>query len=687
MAQGRAKIPSDFLSEIKEAKREKTQMEKRWSVAIRMLKGDQRFDSRAFDPGFDRLAKSKGPREGLSINQMQPIFRALEAQLQMTVPSPAVMPTTDQVDDMIKSAASEVALQHWWITDNQEHEWAKGIRWMIQCGAVGFHTFYEADSRYDFRLRPEEPDRFGELGVPVMSEYGKRFSLGRMRNKAISPFNYLWEAGVTEPEESRWMGFTSLSTRRELKDTYRYDADGKERRSLLAEIDNLPAHGRAPHKHERRNQPKDRVEVVEVYWRDGRHAIIAGTSSTMVLDSEWSEDVAQKMPLQWVRYGVVEGEMEGVSPMVQIADLQHAYNRTRTAIQSNVQLQANPQIFVPRTADISVGQKFNVPGGRIDFSPGGGTPGYGNPPVMASHVMDEPHTLREEMSEASGAHGITLGRREPGVKSGVHAQTLSSQDATKMTGTRAEIVKAVKYSMECVLLGMKRHYTERRFVRMLDASGKATFNAISSTDLVVAEVFLDADPLFKESAAARDMKFMQFAQTFPQQADPEELKRNLSFHAADRIKHGKMRNLSHAKDALAHIQLGGEVVITAFDDLDAFEEVFGQFVQTPDFYELDDDSMMAVLDVLATLVTFGKGAGAAEHVLENMQVYPRRPLPPQQVAAAPAMPAPPQIPGAPRPAPSPAGGDPLAGVPFAPSPAGGPPPAGVPFAPSRAGGI
>lgn len=619
-----ARFPTDMMSRIDQAKSERTRSEREWSAAIRMLRGDQWIYWSKHSKDYDNIQRQPGEIR-VTVNQMMNIERSIIARLTLNAPSPVVIPASDTIDDIQKATASEMALRYFWLADKQTRKWQEVVRWMAQTGNVGLHTYYEPG--YTLKAQLDTMPGEEELDGPKPDEtVGSKKVIGKVRCDVISPFNLFYEPGVHSPKDARWVAIRSYSTKAELKDAYPDKAEQIE--------------SATPASHDRQMfqdyAPKGRLEVFEVYWRDGRHAIMTGDT---YLSTELSEDVRDAFPVHLVRYHIIEGDLWGQGPMVQIADLQQLYNRTRTQIHANVRLMGNPPWLIPRTADVRKGTIMNKPGGVIRFTPGGGEPHPASPQQLPSHVLREPSLLREEMSDVSGAHGITLGRREAGVKSGVHARTLTQQDDQQLLATQHELIAAVEDVMLAVLLLMKRHYNEKRVVKMLDTTGVPAWRAISSTDLVDdAEVYIDANTLFKVDATTRETRVMEMVQLGLM--DPVEAREAISFRTFNKAVTDKFVAMSHARDMLQAIIMGNQIEILPTDDLGAFTKVFAEYVQSPPFYDLDPATQEYISQTIKDIAMFGapeaEWQAASDMKTVSPHVSPPKQTAPQmqQVAAA-----------------------------------------------------
>ena len=619
------KNPQDMIDQ---SKAEKSANETSWSAAIRMLRGDQWIyyggrsgGASAPRPGgggdlFATVPRTRG-QVRITVNHMMNIARNIEARLVMANPKAVVMPASDSVEDVTKATGSEVALAYYWYSDKMRQKMSTAIRWLVQCGNVALHTYYEPGEQRAVTesVKEVEPGDDPSIvdGVQKTAKKPKVAKVGNVRTEIVSPFDLFFELGAVSSAESRWVAIRTYSTRAELKDLY---PDKSE------DIDRISADSSSGQGSDL-DVPDGRIEVFETYWRDGRHAISAGNT---YLVAEHKAIYTRKFPVQHIKYFTVEGALWGVGPMEQITDLQQLYNRSRTQIHANIRLMGNPPWLVPRTADIKKGMLFNKPGGVVHYTPGGGIPTPAPPQQLPSHVLAEPNVLREEMSDVAGAHGITLGRREPGVKSGVHARTLAEQDSSQMAVTRSSIEDALVEVYECVLMLMKEHYTESKVVRMMDNLGRAVWRSISRQNIVDdPEVHIDAPSMFVRDSLARDKQVLELAQLGL--IAPEAALEEMSFRTGNSYITKKFQALSHAKDMLEAVLGGRMIEILPSDDAKAFEKVFSEFMQTDEYYKASPMIQDYIRTILVDVTTLGLSPEEYQQVAATRTIHPKQSAP------------------------------------------------------------
>ena len=245
------------------------------------------------------------------------------------------------------------------------------------------------------------------------------------------------------------------------------------------------------------------------------------------------------------------------------------------------------------------------------------------PAPLPEYVTQNIMRIQSEMMDVGGVHSVTLGKRAVGITSGKGMETLTEQDTSQLQITQQYIERAVAKTAKCVLKLMQRHYQEPRMMAMFDQYGRAVYNAVQSTSLSDApEVFLQAGSLFRDEAQDRDAKVMQLLEMGLIERD--EALNELSFRTGNQRISEKIQSLSHARDMLAVIIGGGMIEIFANDDIDAFKQVFTEFMKTAEFYSMEPEKQNYVRDVLVSIATAGAPFDDYVTALNNAKIFPRQ---------------------------------------------------------------
>ena len=553
-----------------------------WDASLMFLEGRQwlNYDKRVDQYVAASVSSSVGYK--VTVNLLLNVYRNVVARLALAYPSVVVLPASPVYDDIIKAQSSETALKYFWQSQRVKDTLIKSIEWLLTTGTVALHTYYDPGDK-------------------------------NCKLAAFGAYDIFFEKGVRSPDESQWVALRTYHSKADLRKAYPKKVDVIDRTVSVTADDSTS--GVTPLDHP--GSVADRVEIYEIYWRDGRHAITTGS------DYLYTEEYPVGcFPIQIIRYTSIPRRCWGLSLLAPLLDLQLLYNKARSQLSHNIDLMGSPKWLVPKTSGVSTGSITNRPGEKVYYNPAGGRPEQIAPAPIPSYVIDNMARIQSEMGDVAGLHSVTLGKRAVGVTSGKAMETLASYDTSQLQGTQNEIEAAVASMAKCALMLMQHYYTEPKMVRMLDNMGKAAFKAIKGTDLSNdPEVFIEAGSLFRHEAQDRDAKVVELMQLGL--LDPKIAMDELSFRTGNSFVSERVRGLAHAKDILEAVKMGADPQIYLSDDLEAFRKVFTEFMQSTDFYALEDDVQDNISRILVAINTAGMPPEAFEQAAQNLTVWPR----------------------------------------------------------------
>lgn len=591
-----ADFPQDMRSKLTASRTAKTQEQRLWDLGLRFLEGRQWL---RFDRNLDQYVSSRS-QEGqakVTVNLLLNIYRNVMSRLELSYPSVVVLPASPSSEDVIKAQSSETALKYYWSSNRMEGVLGEAIRWMTTTGTCALHSYYDPDDQ------TVKTDTFGAYDI-------------------------FFERGVNSPNDSQWIAVRTFHPRDSLEKAYPDKKEIIQQASVINENDYSSFYNS-----DSTGPPLDRVEVFEIYWRDGKHAVMAGDQYI------YKEDKIPVgiLPVQIIRYTEVPRRLWGVSLIAPLLDLQLLYNKARSQIIHNVELMGNPKWVIPKTAGVSNNSITSRPGEKIYYNPAGGAPQQISPSPLPSYIIDNVQRLQSEMGDVAGLHSVSLGKRAVGVTSGKAIEALATQDTSQLQGTMAAIERGVSQMASVVLQLMKAYYSEEKMMRMLDSYGRVTFEAIQATDLVEdPEIFIEAGSLFRNEAQDRDTKVLELLQM--QLIPPEMALQELSFRTGNAFVMKKVASMAHAQEILQLVKEGvGEPQILRNDDLKAFEQVFSDFMKTGAYYELPIEVQDKIMQVLVAVVAGQQNLDDMQYgqLLAGQVVYPRPLQPPQQPGMGP----------------------------------------------------
>ena len=542
-----------------------------------------------YDRTINDFRRRKRDTSDVTINLLINIYRNLEARLSVAYPSLTVLPSSPSPEDIVKAKTSEAALRYYWAREKMPNIFEEAISWLITCGNVGMYTRYN--------------------GRDVCTEI-------------IDPYRMYFEPGTTRISESNYIAYSKLVNRDELEAAYPEFKDQIKKAAGNDYNDQLRnAFGLYP-----KQKLKDRLKIYEIFFRNNERRVLLDT--TYLFKGKWH---GETNPLQFIRYTDIPGRIWGVGCLEPLIDLQSQYNRSRAQVIENADLIGNPKWLIPKTSGVGPNAITNRRGEKVYYNPAGGAPTAVTPPSLPGFVLQNISQIASEMMDVSGLHATSLGKRAIGVTLGKAIEELSAKDATQLQTTQANIEKAASDLGTIVLTLMKRYYTEGKMVRMLDSFGKVVFKYLQATSLVEEpEVFIESGSLFRNEKQDRDQKIIDLLQLGL--IDKNTAITELQFGTGNAFVTEKMEAMAHANDILQAAAMGNEIEIFTTDDLQAFREVFSNFIRSPDYYSLPEERQNYLRDVLISIETFGTPENQFADKLVNDRVFPRVSKNPQAVA-------------------------------------------------------
>mgnify|MGYP004448396947 FL=1 len=563
------KFPHAIKALISQAKSNKIALIRVWDLCLLYLQGKQslRYDKTLTQ--FVTLKNQPGKLKVI-INLILNVYRVISSKLETNYPGVAVLPASPSDEDILKAKASEELLRYFYHSDNLKSKFEKAIHWLIAVGNVGLQEFFDPD--------------LDEVVVRV-----------------ISPYDFFYEPGAQNADQSSYVAIRTIARSEDVKKAFPDHADQIDANSTT----NIRTGGDSNPSRRINEALEDayyynRVELFDVYWRDGKYGIVVG--NTYLYKGRWS-DTSKDIPFQHIQYTDMPDRLWGMGLVESIIDLQNMYNKARNQLIENVELMSNPKWLIPKTAGVNSGAIRGTPGEIIYYNAAGGAPTQIPGTGLPGYVLDNIARLQGEMFDVSGVHSTTLGKRAVGVTSGKAIEALAQQDISQLAMTQGNIEEGVQKALKTILQLMKKYYTKDRFVRMFDGRGGYVFRNIKATDIVdTPDIFIESGSLFRDDALSRDAKIMQLVEA--EMIDKETALKQLSFRTGDTFIADRMANRNHALDMLDAVKMGAQIEIFATDDLDAFKDIFGKFIRTEEYYALGEEVADYIRDIFISVSTY-----------------------------------------------------------------------------------
>ena len=571
----------DIVSKLSDAKNSKSTHEREWDLNQRFLQGQQQI---TYDRNLQSYTQRRGSSNVPTINQLLPIYRTVTSKLSASYPGIVVLPSSPSKDDIIKAQASEAALRYYWKQQKVEVIINKIVEYLLIFGNAGMLSYYDPDKDL-------------------------------ICTKAVKPFDIFYDSGLADVEDALWVAIRCYYSKADLIEAYPDFKDKIEKYSS----------GNAGNSSQQNNYansnyvPPDKVDIYEVYMKDGRFGFLL--DDTYLFEGEMPENI---FPFQHIKYTDIPNRLWGMSMLSPLIDIQSYYNEARGQILMNVKTMANPKWLIPKNSGVAPNAITSAAGEKIYYSPAGGTPQQVPAAPIPAYVIDNIRQLQAEMMDVAGIHSTTLGKRATGILSGKAIETMTAQDVSALQITQNNIESACAEMAKVILVLMKEFYTEPKMYRMLDNGGRVIWHQIQGTNIVDdPEISIEAGSLFQDKAEDREARTIALFQAGL--IDKELALKELTYRTGNGFMVEQLEGMAHARDMLEAVRLGAAIEIFATDDLESFQEVFGEFIRSRDFYELPAERQDYIRDILIAASTpiGSEGTQQAMDIKKNMSVFPR----------------------------------------------------------------
>jgi hypothetical protein len=543
----------------------------------------------------------------VSFNITLPQFRNASARLEVTLPSWGAYAASDSIEDLMRAAADEQALDYYSRRGELSYAAMEMIDWGIMFGTSAMLAAMEGDN-----LKPE----------------------------VFGPDRIRAEPAIARPEDSRFLAVSRVTTKGQLRQKFPDKQDVIDQAPPpLQQLNWWSGYQRmAP----------DRIEVLEVYCRSGHWFLMCGSGGA-VLASGWTPQGC--MPLEIHKYTSVPFDFWGVGLVEQALPGQYAYSASWNQILTNARLMSNPKILIAHNSGIAP-DAFTSRAGEKIYHRAGMEPRPWQGLPLPQYAVQLPASAASAMSDSTGIHGTSQGKRTPGIVTGRAVDAMVANDEVQFGVTKRNIKKILERHGRVALLYMQAYYPQEKFIRQFDRYGSAIGKLVRSEDLSQdPQVFIEADTLFRDDVEARQQRIMQFAQMGaipPQDAikliqdnrDPLRAQKPIAdFVDAKRALDAVIKNGFQVQD-LRQLGPDGQPVMRKTvkfypnDNFQVFAQVTGEFIRSDAFYALPVEKQDAVDEYYRDLLQMMAPPGPPEAAGAPGGGSPPK-MPPQPVGAPP----------------------------------------------------
>lgn len=503
----------------------------------------------------------------VSFNITLPQYRNASARLEVTLPSWGAVSASDAIEDLMRAAADEQALQYYARRGELPYATMEMIDWGIMFGTSAMLTIMNGDN-----LQPE----------------------------VFGPDRIRAEPAIAKPEDSRFLAVSRVTTKGQLRQKFPDKQDVIDQAPPpLQQLNWWSGYQRmAP----------DRIEVLEVYLRSGHWFLMCGSGGA-VLASGWTPQ--RCMPLEIHKYTAVPFDFWGVGLVEQALPGQYAYSASWNQILTNARLMSNPKILIAHNSGVAP-DAFTSRAGEKVYHRAGMAPQPWQGLPLPQYAVQLPASAASALADSTGIHGTSQGKRTPGIVTGRAVEAVVANDEVQFGVTKRNIKRLLERHGRTALLYMQAYYPESKFIREFDRYGSAIGKMVRSGDLSHdPQVFIEADTLFRDDVEARQQRIMQFAQMgaiqpadaiklIQDNRDPLRAQKPIADYVAAKRALDEVIKSGFEVQDLRQTNPDGTPVMRKTvkfypnDNFPIFAEVAGQFIRSDEFYALPVDKQDAV---------------------------------------------------------------------------------------------
>jgi len=551
-----------------------------WDTVRRFLDGLQygQFSERS---GTWVTEPSRPGVSRVTVNLMLPIYNRIQAVLDVAIPHIGVRPAASTTEELMRAKVCGALVQFIWEKQRLVDVFARTNEWLTVTGNGFIHPYYDPDKE-------------------------------EINFDAVSPYDVLWQQGVSEVNDSEWLIRRSYMFKGAIERAYpdvELDKTTPAEEDVYRNRSNF-TYSNAP------SGEEEQYEVLEYWDRSGKHCIVIGSQVAWEGD-DW--DPHHRYPLVHMKFNSLPGRAHGISALAQTVQVQREYNAQRSAIITNIRRMGNLQWVV--ASNSGVDEITNEPGAIIRFNAASHKPSQVQLSPLPGYVLDNVNRSHSEMMDLAGIHGTSLGKRVTGIQSGKAIDSMVQQDVHQLQAVMKSIQSAGELLSKSVVALAKRYYTKRRMVRVFRHDGGMFFKLIKGTDLYDdPDIFFEAGTMFKMHLAEREQRAVQLLQLGL--LTPPEARKALSFFGHDAQVQQQIRNYNTALDTLEDVLAGDTVIILPTDPIEEIQEVFQEYMSSEGFDELPVVLRDNITDIMVSLVAQGNPQ-VAQAV--STPLHPRQP--------------------------------------------------------------
>ena len=451
----RAEAESFVLEELERRRDERRSLELQWQINSNFLYGNQRCDINFKSGTVEQYGEVNDGLECEVFNQIEPLYKTRQANLNKVSYAMTVRPRTSELDDISKAKVSTELLRYKQAASGFDKFKSELVGWAEITGTAFILNWWN----------PDAGDRVGDITETVedengeIRENGKTIFNGDIEYGLLSPFEVFPETIYkSDVKDQRSIITEQVLSTGEIYDLYGIEVAGKSIETYsVSPVEGAGGYGYVATVSKMTSRTADNSEKVITYYEKpnrryakGRMIILIGERLYRYGDLPYS-----KIPLVAVKSDEVAGQFFGRSFIQTLIPLQRAYNGMMNTIHDYAKrLSMSTPLIEEGTVDDMDEFLDNVfvPGNAIVYKQGRTRPTFMDIPDFPSDLHTQIAKIKNDMEYAAGVSQLMVYGQKNGVTSGTAIENLTEIDNTRLSITgeniRAGILRLAELWLE-----------------------------------------------------------------------------------------------------------------------------------------------------------------------------------------------------------------------------------------------
>lgn len=451
----RSEIEEFVQSELERRRDERRSLELQWQINSNFLYGNQRCDINLKSGTVEQYEDAADGLECEVFNQIEPLYKTRQANLNKVSYAMTVKPRTSELDDISKAKVSTELLRY------KQHESCfdkfktQLVGWAEITGTAFVLNWWN----------PDAGDKVGELTETEEDESGnfreavKEIFCGDIEYGLLSPFEVFPETLYkSDVSDQRSIITEQVLSVNEIYDLYGIEVPGKSIETYsISPVEGAGGFGYVATVCKMTSRTAENAETVITYYErpnrryaKGRMIILIGGRLFRYGDLPYSE-----IPLVSVKSDEVAGQFFGRSFIQTLIPLQRAYNGMMNTIHDYAKRLSMSTPLVEEGSVEDMDELLDnvfVPGSAVVYKQGHSRPTFMDVPNFPSDIHTQIAKIKNDMEYAAGVSQLMVYGQKNGVTSGTAIQNLTEIDNTRLSITgeniRSGVLKLAKLWLE-----------------------------------------------------------------------------------------------------------------------------------------------------------------------------------------------------------------------------------------------